>query len=158
MRKLCRETIVARKDTPLNPFVKFAVFGVLGPIVIGLLYFSLMKQAATTATRDMTRNMQRQSAAATERAKAQQAEATSRTAETQRAQLEARAAQTRREMEAAQLEQQEAARKEAAWQAFFKPKKICDNPPDSDTQVECGNAYMRAKRDFDARWERGDLR
>jgi NhaP-type Na+/H+ or K+/H+ antiporter len=42
MRKLCRET-TARKDTPLNPFVKIAVFGVLGPLLIGLLYFSLMK-------------------------------------------------------------------------------------------------------------------
>ena len=92
MRKLCHETTVARKDTPLNPFVKFAVFGVLGPIVIGLLYFSLMKQAATSATRDLTSNMQRQSAAVVERARVQQAEATSRAAETQRAQLEVRAA------------------------------------------------------------------
>ena len=102
--------------------------------------------------------MQRQSAAVTERARTQQAEAARRAAEAQRAQLEARAAQTRSEMETARLEQQEAARKDAAWQAFFKPKKVCDNPPDSDTQVECGNAYMRAKRDFDARWERGELR
>jgi hypothetical protein len=61
-------------------------------------------------------------------------------------------------MESARFEQQEAARKDAAWQAFFKPKKVCDNPPDADTQVECGNAYMRAKREFDERWEHGDLR
>lgn len=158
MRKLCRESVVARKDTPLNPFVKFAVFGVLGPIVIGLLYFSLMKQAATTATRDLTSNMQRQSAAVMERAKAQQADAARQAADAQRAQLEAKAAQTRSEMETARLEQQAAARKDAAWQSFFKPKKVCDNPPDSDTQVECGNAYMRAKREFEERWERGDLR
>ena len=142
----------------MNPLLKFAVFGVLGPVLIGVLYFSLMKQAATTVTRDLTSNMQRQSATVMERAKAQQAEATSRAAETRRAQLEARAAQTRREMETARLEQQEAARKDAAWQAFFKPKKVCDNPPDSDTQVDCGNAYMRAKREFEERWERGDLR
>jgi hypothetical protein len=158
MRKLCRETVGARKDTPLNPFVKFVVFGVLGPVLIGVLYFSLMKPAVTIATRDLTSNMQRQSAAVMERAKAQQADAARRASDAQRAQLEARAAQTRSDMEAARLEQQQAARKDAAWQAFFKPKKVCDNPPDSDTQVECGNAYMRAKRDFDARWERGDLR
>ena len=93
-----------------------------------------------------------------ERAKAQQADAARQAAEAQRAQLEAKAAQAGSDMEAARLEQQSAARKEAAWQAFFQPKKVCDNPPDSDTQVECGNAYMRAKRDFDARWERGEVR
>jgi hypothetical protein len=158
MRKLYRETVVARKDTPLNPFVKFAVFGVLGPVLIGVLYFSLMKHAATTATRDLTSNMQQQSAAVVERARAQQAGAARQAAEAQRAQLEAKAAQARSDMETARLEQQEAARKDAAWQAFFKPKKVCDNPPDSDTQVECGNAYMRAKREFEERWERGDLR
>ena len=60
-------------------------------------------------------------------------------------------------MEAARSEQENAARKEAAWQAFFKPKKVCDNPPDSDTQVECGNAHMRAKREFEERWARGEI-
>ncbi len=142
----------------MNPLVKFAVFGVLGPIVIGVLYFSLMKQAATTATRDLTSNMQRQSAAVVERARVQQADAARQAAEAQRAQLEAKAAQTRSEMETARLEQQESALKAAAWETFFQPKKVCDNPPDSDTQVECGNAYMRAKREFEERWQRGDLR
>ena len=141
----------------MNPFVKFAVLGVLGPLLIGLLYFSLMKQAATTATRDLTSNMQRQSAAITERARAQQADAARQAADAAARQLEAKAAQTRSEMETARLEQQEAARKDAAWQAFFKPKKVCDDPPDSDTQVECGNAYMRAKRDFEDRWARGEI-
>lgn len=141
----------------MRPVVKLAVFGVLGPLLIGLLYFSLMKQAATSATGDLTGNMQRQSAAVMERAKAQQAEVTRQAADAQRAQLEAKAAQTRSEMETARLEQQEAARKEAAWQAFFQPKKVCDNPPDSDTQVECGNAYMRTKREFEERWARGEI-
>lgn len=142
----------------MNPFVKFAVFGVLGPIVIGLLSFLLMKHAATSATIDPTNSMQRQSAAALERARAQQAEATRREAEAERVRLEDEAARTRSELTAARLEQQEAARKEAAWQMFFQPKKICDNPPDSTTLVECGNAYIRAKREFEAQWERGELR
>jgi len=117
-----------------------------------------MKPAVTVATRDLTSNMQRQSAAVVERARVQQAEATRRAADTERARLEAQAAQARSEMATARLEQQEAARKDAAWQAFFEPKKVCDNPQDSDTQVECGNAYMRAKREFEERWQRGDLR
>lgn len=142
----------------MNPFAKFAVFGVLGPILIGVLYFSLMKQAAITATRDLTNSMQRQSATVIERAKTQQVEAASRAADTQRAQREAQAAESRAATAAALREQQEAARKEAAWQAFFQPRKVCDNPPSDDVHMECVNAYMRAKRDFEARWEQGEFR
>jgi len=116
-----------------------------------------MKPAVTVATRDLTSNMQRQSAAVVERARVQQADSTRRAADAERARLEAQATQARSDMETVRFEQQEAARKDAAWQVFFKPKKACDNPPDSDTQVECGNAYMRAKREFEERWARGDF-
>ncbi len=148
---------VARQEIPVNPFVKFALLGVLGPIVIGLLYFFLMRQAATVATDDLTSNMQRQSAAVMERARTQQAEATTKAAETQRAQAEAKASQLRADTAVALAEQQEAARKAAAWEAFFKPRKACDDPKDWDTQVECGNAHIRAKREFEDRWSRGDI-
>mgnify|MGYP001232383852 CR=1 FL=1 len=141
----------------MNPLLKFALFGVIGPLLIGLLYFSVMTRVTTHATQSISDSMQRQSAAITERARTQQAESARQAADTQRAQLEAKAAQLRAETAAAQAEQQAAARKDAAWQAFFKPKKVCDNPPDSDTQVECGNAYMRAKRDFEDRWARGEI-
>jgi F0F1-type ATP synthase membrane subunit b/b' len=142
----------------VNRTTKFVIVSIVGPVAMGLLYFAVMKPAVTGATRELTNNMQNQSAAVVERSKAQQAESARRAAEAQRAQLETQAAQLRADSAAALAEQQEAARKEAAWRAFFQPKKVCDNPPDFDTQVECGNAYMRAKRDFDARWERGELR
>ena len=141
----------------MNPFAKFAVFGIVGPIVIGLVYFFLMRQAATVATRDLTSNMQRQSAAVMERARTQQAETATKAAEAQRAQMEAKASQLRAETAAALAEQQEAARKAAAWAAFFKPRKDCDTPKDWDTQVECGNAHIRAKREFEDRWARGEF-
>ncbi len=142
----------------MNPLVKFVVFGVLGPILIGLLYFSVMSRVATHASRNILESTQRQSAAVTERARSQQAESARQAAVAKRAQLEAKAAQLRTETAEAQAEQQAAARKEAAWQAYFKPKKACDNPSDWDTQVECGNAHMRAKRDFEDRWARGEIR
>lgn len=122
----------------MNPLVKFVVFGVLGPILIGLLYFSVMSRVANHASRNILESTQRQSAAVTERARSQQAESARQAADAKRAQLEAKAAQLRVETAAAQAEQQAAARMDAAWQAFFKPMKVCDNPPDSDTQVECG--------------------
>jgi hypothetical protein len=142
----------------VNRTTKFVVFSILGPVAMGLLYFAVMKLAVTGATRELTNNMQNQSAAVVERSNAQQADAAQQAAEAQRAQLETQAAQLRADSAAAQAEQQEAARKEAAWRAFFQPKKVCDNPPDFDTQVECGNAYMRAKREFNERWQREELR
>ena len=80
-----------------------------------------MTRVTTHATQGMTNSMQRQSAAITERARTQQAASTRQAADAQRAQLEARAAQLA-ETAAVQVEQQAAARKDAAWQAFFKPK------------------------------------
>jgi hypothetical protein len=142
----------------VNRTTKFVVFSILGPVLFGVFAYTVLRSASTVAIHQITDSTQQQSAAVVERSKAQQAESARRAAEAQRAQLETQAAQLRADSAAAQAEQQEAARKEAAWRAFFQPKKVCDNPPDFDTQVECGNAYMRAKRDFDARWERGELR
>lgn len=141
----------------MNPFVKFALSVILGPVLIGLIYFVLMNKAATTATRDLTSSMQRQSAAVMARARAQQAATASQAAQAQQTQLKAQADQAQSDLQSARLEQQEVVRKQAAWHAFFQPKKVCDTPPDFDTQVECGNAYMRAKRAFEDRWARGDV-
>ena len=48
--------------------------------------------------------------------------------------------------------------KDEAWQRFIKPSPKCDSPQDWDIQVECGNAYVRAKKVFEVRWANGDLR
>jgi hypothetical protein len=141
----------------VNRTTKFVVFSILGPVLFGVVAYTVLRSASTAAIHQITDSTQQQSAAVTDRAKAQQADAARQAAETQHAQLEAKAAHARSEMEAARFEQQEAARKEAAWQAFFQPKKMCDNPPDSDTQVDCGNDYMRAKREFEERWERSEI-
>lgn len=52
----------------------------------------------------------------------------------------------------AKLDQAAVAAKERAWQQFYRPPKKCDHPPDWDTQVECGNAHIRAKKEFQDRW------
>jgi len=142
----------------VNRTTKFVVASIVAPVLFGLFAYTVLRSASNVAIRQITDTSQQPSAEIVARATEQQAEATGRAAEAQRAQLEARAAQARRDMETARLEQQEAARKDAAWQTFFTPKKVCDNPPDSDTQVDCGNAYMRAKREFEERWARGEIR
>jgi hypothetical protein len=142
----------------VNRTTKFIVASIFVPVLFALFAYTVLRSASTVAIHQIADSTKPQSEAIRTQVLAQQADAARQAADAQRAQLEAKAAQTRSAMETARLEQQEAARKDAAWQAFFKPKKVCDNPPDSDTQVECGNAYMRAKREFEERWERGDLR
>ena len=41
---------------------------------------------------------------------------------------------------------------EAAWNAEWKVSAECEHPADWDSQVECGNRYIRARRAFEERW------
>ena len=92
-----------------------------------------------------------------------------RNASKRRAQVEAQrvakerkaAAELAKRQEAARqarLEQVNAEAKQQAWRNFYKPSPKCTDPPDWDTQVECGNAHMRAQKEFEAEWARGELR
>lgn len=51
------------------------------------------------------------------------------------------------------LEANAARRRERAWQEFYRQPAGCEQPTSWNEQVECGNRYIRAKREFDARWE-----
>ncbi|MFT3907311.1 MAG: DUF2726 domain-containing protein [Steroidobacteraceae bacterium] len=56
-----------------------------------------------------------------------------------------------------QLEQQQARtalaqRKAAAWAAFYQAPAACDEPANWSEQVECGNRYIRAQREFEKQW------
>jgi len=44
-------------------------------------------------------------------------------------------------------------RKEAAWREFYKPASECQN----DVSVACGNAYIRARQEFERRYAAGEL-
>jgi hypothetical protein len=59
-------------------------------------------------------------------------------AERRRAQLQAAAA----------LQKQ----KDLAWAAFYSAPTSCEHPVDWNAQVECGNQYIRAKREFEKQW------
>ena len=134
---------------------------VIAVAVIGVgryLFLLASIQAANQAAQQMQATVQRQTVEMQARIRAQQAERLRRADEAKRAQLEANAARTRAEADAARAEQDAAARKAAAWAAFYKPAKKCDNPSDWDTQVECGNTHIRAQREFESKWARGELR
>lgn len=47
--------------------------------------------------------------------------------------------------------------KQAAWQRFYQVDPKCQSPSSFDVSVECGNAHIRAKRHFEAKWAAGDI-
>lgn len=51
----------------------------------------------------------------------------------------------------------EQARKDAAWERFYKKPKKCDNPTDNTVMVECGNHYMREQQRFEKLFADGKL-
>jgi hypothetical protein len=50
-----------------------------------------------------------------------------------------------------------AARKERAWNRFYKKPSQCDGNPTSDVMTECANHYIRAKREFESAYAAGKL-
>lgn len=71
------------------------------------------------------------------------------------AEADAKAAQARENAvmaaEAAQrAKAAEAARKDTAWKAYYKPAGICSDPPDATTFTKCANDHLRAKKQFEA--------
>lgn len=50
-----------------------------------------------------------------------------------------------------------AARKERAWNRFYKKPAQCDGNPSSDVMTECANHYIRAKRQFEEAYATGKL-
>jgi very-short-patch-repair endonuclease len=63
-------------------------------------------------------------------------------------QEEARAA-----IAAQQMVMEAAKRKEKAWAAYYIAPASCEHPPAWKDQVDCGNQYIRAKREFEQQWQ-----
>jgi hypothetical protein len=129
--------------------VQIAAGIVMASAVVGVarhLYVQAQMRAAVAAIEQMQADMQRRTddrAAKAQRAKRQQ--------------LQAAADQARAEAARARSVQENEIRKAAAWQAYYTPSLACHNPRDWNVQVECGNAHMRARREFETAWDRGEL-
>lgn len=136
-----------------------------GIVLAGLVWFVISLMLAGAAVKSFTTTTNQ--AVADFQQKQEQRIAEQRTrqqvqiAERQRQELERKqlaAAQMRAESDARAAQVRAEAQKEAAWQAFYQPPPECLHPPTWEDQVECGNKHIRAKRDFEARWARGELR
>jgi len=44
-------------------------------------------------------------------------------------------------------------RRQAAWSAYYQAPASCAHPPAWADQVECGNQYIRAKKEFEKMWQ-----
>lgn len=55
----------------------------------------------------------------------------------------------------AQLAERE--RKEGAWADYYQPPPQCDNANPSIDLVDCANRHIRAKRDFEVKYEAGHI-
>lgn len=119
-------------------------------LFVGRLLF--VAAAVKTAEHQVT-EMQANLRARAEQSRAQQA--ASRTAELQtQADLALqRIEQTQLEARLEHLEADAARRKERAWQEFYRQSAGCEHPASWNEQVECGNRYIRAKREFETQWE-----
>jgi hypothetical protein len=54
---------------------------------------------------------------------------------------------------AQQMVMEAAKRKEKAWAAYYFAPASCEHPPAWKDQVDCGNQYIRAKREFEQQWQ-----
>jgi hypothetical protein len=54
---------------------------------------------------------------------------------------------------AQQIVMEAARRKEKAWAVYYVAPASCEHPPAWKDQVECGNQYIRAKREFEQQWQ-----
>ena len=132
--------------------------------VLGAVYYGIQVEKArrvNAAIAEITEEFQRMSAqqsAETAAANAaREAKARAKAAAEQARRMES-ARQTQAAADRSRLQQAEAAAKGRAWQQFYKPPTKCDAPADWDTHVECGNMHIRAKREFEVRWQRGEIR
>jgi hypothetical protein len=101
--------------------------------------------------------MQRDAAALAERVDATQAGERERVAAEAARKEEAKRLAAESEARLAAAAQLQAEQRDAAWQRYYRPSEECRNP-DNRASMACANEHARAKRDFDSKWARGELR
>lgn len=123
-----------------------------GILLAGLVTFWLSSMMVAGAVRQAekemavaARNMRAQSEAIQAQAEARRAEANARRAR----ELEQRNAVLRMQAEA----QAYRSAMEKAWIQEYREPRECEHPANDRVYVECRNRYMRARREFEARWQ-----
>ena len=141
----------------LGVIIALAVAGLVLVWIVGVTFVQWRAQQAAQETLRLNQEAQRQAQA--------QVEQMEREALTRKAQLEAEQqrqeekrvkafAEEQRASEAARRAEAEAGdRREKAWARFYRPPPHCE----TSATMECTNRYIRAKRQFDEKWARGEF-
>ncbi len=159
-RKPRRPVRPARGDAALPIPVRRALLAAFGVLVLALCLFMVVRWQQRTESEAAARAA-RQAIEQIERDNQERAEAERLAAQQRQRQLDAqeqarteriRAEQSRAE-EAQKSRLGEAERRERAWAAYYRKPPRCNDA----ATLECANHYIRARREFDERFARGEL-
>jgi len=141
----------------LGVIIALAIAGVVLVWIVGVTFVQWRSQLAAQETLRLNQEAQRQAQAQVEQmerealARKAQLEADQQRQEEKRIQAfteEQRAADAARRAEA-----EAGDRREKAWARFYRPPPHCE----TSATMECTNRYIRAKRQFDEKWAKGEL-
>lgn len=117
---------------------------VLGPLLIYFVAQTLMVHQTQVAIDEISANMQR----SVDRQHQHQLDLAREATKQKQIQMAAR----EREQLLIQTRLEAEQRKERAWQTFYVKPNKCEAPATNEILIECSNAFIRAKREFDAQW------
>lgn len=121
-----------------------ALIGAVADVVFFRLAADQVVVAANQINEDAQRSLQRIQQEQQQRIERQRLQ--------QQQELRAKAAEAQAAADHAREAAVVEARKQAAWSHYYRQPAKCENPSDFDVNVECGNAYIRAKREFEIKW------
>jgi hypothetical protein len=125
---------------------------VIATLTLWMLSLLLVGAAANQVGGEVTKLVEQQTARAAARSERDRARQQDAAIARRQAEIAAAEAERRHAIELAAVAERKAA-KERAWLQHYTAPALCERPPSWEAQVECGNHYMRAKAEFDERWE-----
>jgi hypothetical protein len=125
---------------------------VTATLTLWVLSLMLVGAAANHVGGEVTKMMEQQTARAAERTRLDRARQHDAALARHEAETAAVDAEHRHALALAAVADRQAA-KERAWLEHYRAPADCEQPPSWEAQVECGNHYMRAKAEFDERWD-----
>ena len=133
----------------MDTVIKVALGVFLGTLMLFLLRVAYVNYIVSEVTETLTKSNQRMIEQSQARIKAQKEKIAYE--EHQKALL------AQAEEEAAALKIINEQKKEEAWAKFYKQPKDCLSYKSQKHMVECGNKRIRARREFDKKWDENVL-
>lgn len=142
--------VIFARTTSMDRYTEPDFLGDVVKLALGIFFgLALIWLVIELRARYEVRQLERETQAALAEAHQLHVVAQRRQRERDQADLERRRLQAQRQQEINDANR----RKEAAWRGFYQPAPECLD----DVRVSCGNAYMRARQEFERRYAAGEL-